>query len=109
MKMRNIHFIRELLVTDFRGSETPMMQISYDNASYLQPNFTSVPASDQEETRALYLQLGGGRTEGAYGGSTVIIPNRSPWASLWPISADEVRVVANGDTSIVPAQGPGKH
>ena len=35
MDINKIHFIREIMEKDFRGRETPTMQLSYDNASYL--------------------------------------------------------------------------
>ena len=95
MDVNKIHFIREIMVRDFRGRETPTMQLSYDNASYLIPTFLKAPSADQEQVRALYLKLGGGRPESSESGSTVIIPNRSFWASLWPISAEEVQVMTS--------------
>lgn len=95
MDVSKIHFIREIMVKDLRGGEKPTMQISEDNASYLRPNFLGAPFADQEQVRALYLKLGGGRSEGSESGSTVIIPNRSFWANLWPISAEEVKVMAS--------------
>lgn len=93
MNINKIHFIREILVTDYRNRETPTMQFSYDNASYLRPTFMFVPSVDQEKIRELYLELGGGRQEGRYSGSTIVIPNRSFWASMWHISRDEVQVM----------------
>jgi hypothetical protein len=95
MDVNKIHFIREIMVKEYRGTGTPTMQLSYDNASYLRPAFLLVPSADQEQVRALYLSLGGGRSEGSESGSTVIIPNRSLWASLWPISAEEVQVMTS--------------
>ena len=95
MDVRKIHFIREIMVKDFRGRETPTMQFSDYNASYLRPKFLWASSADQEQMRALYLKLGGGRREGWESGSTVIIPNRSLWASLWPISAEEVQVMTS--------------
>jgi hypothetical protein len=95
MDVSKIHFIREIMVEDYRGRETPTMQVSDDNASYLRPKFLSAPSAEQEKVRALYLKLGGGRREGWWIGSTVIIPNRSFWASLRRISADEVLVATS--------------
>jgi len=95
MSINEIHFIREILVKDFQGKEIPTLQTSYANASSLRPNFKAVPFYELEEITALYIKLGGGRAEGAPCGSTVIIPNRSRWANLWGISADEVEVVAS--------------
>lgn len=101
MNVSKIHFIREIIVKDYRGRETPTMQISDDNASYLHPKFSPAPSAEQEQVRTLYLKLGGGRSEGRESGSTVIIPNRSAWASLWPISAEEVQIMTNeGQVSI---------
>lgn len=95
MDIKKIHFIREILVLDYRGKTTPTMQFSNDNASYLQPSFMDVPSIDQAQVRTLYEQLGGGRQEGWLNGSTVIIPNRSFWANMWRVTADEVRVMTS--------------
>jgi hypothetical protein len=97
MDINKIHFIREILVMDHQGKTIPSMQFSYDNASYLQPSFMNVPSTDQAQVRKLYEQLGGGRHEGWWSGSTVIIPNRSFWANLWGISADEVQVMTSDE------------
>ncbi len=93
MDIKRIHFIREILVTDHLDNPIPAMQFSYDNASYLKPTFQLAPTEDQAQVRELYRRLGGSRPEGEWSGSTVIIPNRSFWASLWGISADEVQVM----------------
>ncbi len=88
MDIQRIHFIREILERDYRGKAIPTMQYSYDNASYLDPIFMEVPSHDQASLRALYEKLGGRRSEEAWFGTTVIIPNRSYWASWQSISAD---------------------
>ncbi|HZQ08807.1 MAG TPA: hypothetical protein VFD70_19650 [Anaerolineae bacterium] len=93
MSIQDIHFIREILVKDYAGNAIPTLQASYANASCLNPKFKAVPFYELEKVRALYLKLGGGRLEHAQNGTTVIIPNRSRWANLWGISAEEVRVV----------------
>src|SRR5581483_3479401 len=93
MSIQDIHFIREIMVKDYAGNEIPTLQASYANASCLNPKFKAVPFYELEEVRALYVKLGGGRLEHAQNGNTVIIPNRSRWANLWGISAEEVRVV----------------
>jgi hypothetical protein len=108
MDVNRIHFIREIVVTDHRGRETPTMQFSYDNASYLRLTFLGVPSADQEQVRALYLKLGGGRVEGWESGSTVIIPNRSRWANLWPISAEEVQVMTSAGRVRISNRGRGE-
>lgn len=96
MNIRQIHFIREILVPDHRTGDVPTMQFSEDNASYLRPNFLSVPSADQQQIRELYHELGGSRPKGAQAGSTVVIPNRSFWANLWGISPEEVRIITVG-------------
>lgn len=77
MDIQAIHFIREVLVTNWQGKPTPQMQFSFANASFLDPAFQEVPSTDQEQVRELYLELGGRRLENERFGSTVIIPNRS--------------------------------
>ncbi len=96
MDINKIHFIREVLKMDHGHGETPTMQFSCDNASYLRPTFLFVPPGDQEEVRELYLELGGGRLEGRSSGSIVIIPNRSFWARMRRPSPDEAQVM-NGE------------
>jgi hypothetical protein len=98
MSINEIHFIREILVTDYRGNKIPTIQASSANASSLHPNFQEVPFYELEEVRALYHELGGARLEGWNSGSTVIIPNRSRWASLRRITQDEVQVIASPDS-----------
>ena len=90
--------MREILVMDYQGEEIPTMEASDANADCLRPTFKQVAFYDQSAVRALYQELGGGRREGSRTGSTVIIPNRSAWASLWRISPDEVRVIAVPDS-----------
>lgn len=82
MDIKGIHFIREVLVTNWQGKPTPLMQFSYANASFLDPPFQEVPSTDQEQVRELYLELGGRRLENERIGSTVVIPNRTRWGFL---------------------------
>lgn len=98
MDVKRIHFIREIMVTDYRGGSIPTMQFSYDNASYLNPTFVSASTNDVAPLRELYTRLSGSRREGGPDGTTVIIPNRSWYSSLWGISADEVKTVPNTDS-----------
>ncbi len=77
MNIKMFHFIREVLRTDLRGKETPTMQFSDDNASYLHPAFRWAPFADEAQMRALYVRLGGQRADGVEIGTTVIIPNRA--------------------------------
>ncbi len=94
MDIRRVHFIREVLVDDYAGRAIPTMQFSYDNASYLNPGYLAVSTNEIDRVRALYLKLGGSRAEAGGDGTTVIIPNRSWYDSLWEIKPDQVRVVA---------------
>jgi hypothetical protein len=93
MPINEIHFIREILVTDFQGKQVPTMQTSDANTSSLHPIFHEVAFYDVDKVRTLYHELGGGRHEGARMGSTVILPHRSRWAQLWHITADQVQVI----------------
>lgn len=95
MSINEIHFMREILVTDSRGKVVPTMQASYSNASCVNPVFKDVAFYDHAEVSKLYHELGGGRREGALKGATVVIPNRSRWANLWRISAAEVQVISS--------------
>ncbi len=77
MDFKNVHHLREILVTDARGKTTSIMQYSSQNASHFRPNFQEVPMDDQERARELYLKWGGKRREGIKIGTTAIIPMRS--------------------------------
>ncbi len=102
MDIKRIHFIREILVTDYAGKSIPTMQFSYDNSSYWNPTFRIVSTNDEAQLRQLYLKLGGTSPEGRGNGTTVIIPNRSWYSSWWGISADQVRVVASTEPQAEP-------
>lgn len=93
MAISDIHFIREILVTDFQGKPVPTMQASEANASSLRPLFKEVAFYDVDAVRALYHELGGGRREGERMGSTVILPNRSRWEQQWRITAEQAQVI----------------
>lgn len=82
MDIKAIHFLREILVFDRRGKPTPIMQFSFDNASYLEPAFQEVPYTDQERVHELYLELGGRHLANEWCGTTVVIPNRPRWGFL---------------------------
>ena len=99
MSIQEIHFIRDALVTDFQGKESSVMEVSLSNASSIHPKFQQAAFYEMDEVRALYAKLGGSRSANDSRGSTVIIPNRSRWASLRGISAEEVRVVQDLDSS----------
>jgi hypothetical protein len=76
MDLKNVHHLREVLVTDARGKTTSTMQYSSQNASHFRPNFVEVPFNDQRRARELYVRWGGRRREGMRIGMTTIIPNR---------------------------------
>lgn len=98
MSIQEIHFIREALVTDFQGKENAVMEVSLSNASTSHPKFQHAAFYEMDAVRALYVKLGGARRAGDKRGSTVIIPNRTRWASLWGVSAAEVQVVQDMDS-----------
>jgi hypothetical protein len=77
MDFKNVHHLREVLVTDAQGKPTGTMQYSSQNASHFRPNFLEVPWADQELARKLYLRWGGRRREGIKFGMTAIIPMHS--------------------------------
>lgn len=93
MNLDHIHFIREVLIRDYAGKDIPTMQTSTGNTAALDPKFTETAFYETDAVRALYHQLGGGRPEGVKMGSTVILPHRSRWASLWRITPEQVQVV----------------
>ena len=98
MSIQDIHFIRDAVVTDFQGKESSVMEVSLANASTLHPNFQQAAFYEMAQVRALYVKLGGARRAENKRGSTVIIPNRTRWSSLWGISAAEVQVVQDMDS-----------
>ncbi len=76
MDFKNVHHLREILVTDAQGKTTSMIQYSSQNASHFRPNFVEVPFNDQTRARELYVKWGGRRREGMRIGMSAIIPNR---------------------------------
>jgi hypothetical protein len=95
VSINEIHFMREKLVQGHRGRWIPTMQVSYSNASALHPIYKEAAFYEHSEVSQLYHELGGGRHEGALMGSTVILPHRSLWASMWRISPAEVQVISS--------------
>lgn len=77
MNFKNVHHLREILITDAQGKTTGTMQYSSQNASHFRPNFTEVPWADQARARKLYVRWGGRRREGIQIGMTAIIPMHS--------------------------------
>ena len=97
MNFNDIHFLREILLTNYLGQDVATMQSSTANSSCANPPYRAAAFYESEPLRALYHELGGGRSEGARMGSTVIIPHRTRWAQLWRVTAGEVRVMENTD------------
>lgn len=77
MDFKNVHHLREVLVTDTQGKTTSTMQYSSQNSSHFRPNFLDVPWADQARARKLYLRWGGKRRDGIKIGMTAIIPMHS--------------------------------
>jgi hypothetical protein len=77
MDFKNVHHLREILVTDAQGKTTSTMQYSSQNASHFRPNFSEVPLVDQARARKLYLRWGGRRRDGIKIGMTAVIPMHS--------------------------------
>lgn len=76
MKMDNVHFIREMLVTDKNGRKVPTIQISYSKPFDVNPKFRDVAKREQKQAREIYKQMGGGRLKNWWVGLTIIIPNK---------------------------------
>ena len=76
MDFKNVHHLREVLVTDARGKTTSTMQYSSQNTSHFRPNFVEVPHEDQARAQELYLKWGGTRRADMRIGITVVIPER---------------------------------
>lgn len=97
MNINEIHFIREILVTNYLGTAVRTMQTSEANPSSLHPHLRDVAFYDVAAVTKLYAELGGGRREGAEFGSTVILPTRSRWANLSRITSADVRIIPAPD------------
>jgi hypothetical protein len=76
MDFKNVHHLREIVVTDALGKTASTMQYSSQNASHFRPNFVEVPFRDQTRARELYVKWGGSRRDGMRIGMAAIIPNR---------------------------------
>jgi hypothetical protein len=73
MDFKNVHHLREILLTDADGKAVSRMQYSSQNISRFRPNFVEVPLKDQPLARELYMRLGGKRREGLRIGMEVIL------------------------------------
>jgi len=74
MDIKRIHFMRELLVTDGKGTTAVVLEFSYDDRFVRKPRFFGVPDDDQARARQLYLDWGGSRPQGDWVGATVSRP-----------------------------------
>ncbi|HZQ07483.1 MAG TPA: hypothetical protein VFD70_12960 [Anaerolineae bacterium] len=73
MDFKNVHHLREVLLTDENGETTSTMQYSSQKISRFRPDFVEVPFKDQIVARELYLRMGGRRREGMKIGIDVIL------------------------------------
>lgn len=73
MDFKNVHHLREILVTDEHGTITGAMQYSTQKISRFRPDFVEVPFKDQKIARELYVRLGGKRHVGSRIGVEVIL------------------------------------
>lgn len=73
MDFRNVHHLREILVTDANGKESSAMQYSTQPMSRFRPSYSPVPFKDQRLARELYVRLGGRRRAGRTLGVEVIL------------------------------------
>ena len=83
MDFKNVHHLREVLVTDAYGKTSSLMQYSSQSLSHFRPKFVEVPFNDQMFARELYVRLGGRRPKNLRIGMSVILDlSRMPEASL---------------------------
>ncbi len=101
MNPNDIHFLREILLTNYLGHDVPTMQVSGANAECVNPPYRAAAFYESESLRALYHELGGSRRDDARMGATVILPHRSRWARLWRVSASQVQVIDNPNSPTV--------
>lgn len=73
MDFKNVHHLREILITDAQGATTSAMQYSTQQISRFRPDFVQVPFQDQALARELYIRFGGKRREGVRIGMQVIL------------------------------------
>lgn len=73
MDFKNVHHLREILMTDAYGKTISAMQYSSQSISRFRPSFVEVPFKDQKIARELYVRSGGRRREGLRIGLEVIL------------------------------------
>lgn len=73
LDFKNVHHLREVLITDRYGKTTSTMQYSSQGISRFRPSFVPVPFKDQARAHELYLRMGGRRREGMKIGMEVIL------------------------------------
>lgn len=59
MSINELHFIREILITDFRGKQVPIMQASEASTLSLHPIYREVAFYEVDAVRTLYHEPGG--------------------------------------------------
>lgn len=69
-----IRFLREIQVRNHYGEPVGIMQYSFDNASFMQPQFAEVPFLYQAQAGELYLAWGGRRAENEPFGTIAVKP-----------------------------------
>lgn len=73
MDFKNVHHLRQILVTDIQGKLVSTMQYSLQNIARFRPDFVEVPFKDQKMARELYLRFGGRLREGMKIGNEVTL------------------------------------
>jgi len=73
MDFKNVHHLREILITDTQGTTTSAMQYSTQQISRFRPDFVQVPFQYQALARELYFRVGGKRRDGVRIGMQVIL------------------------------------
>lgn len=73
MDFKNVHHLREIMVTDAYGKTESTMQYSSQSISRFRPSFVNIPFHDQNAARTLYVRLGGRLFPGMKIGIEVIL------------------------------------
>lgn len=73
MNFKNVHHLREILVTDEYGKMGSTIQYSSQSISRFRPSFVDIPYHDQTVARELYVRLGGKLRQGLKIGIEVIL------------------------------------
>lgn len=73
MDFKNVHHLREILVTNIQGKLVSTMQYSLQNIARFRPDFVEVPFKDQKLAHELYVRFGGRLREGMSIGNEVTL------------------------------------